>query len=447
MKRSALSSVDLTPPRLITAGFSLITLVGAVLLMLPISSKTGMHQPFIDALFTSASAVTTTGLVVVDTGKYYTTFGQLVILTLIQIGGLGYMVFMVLITTALGRRLSFKSLHTLKESLGTIKGDAVRYTKLVLLFTLIIEGAGALGFSILFAENHVRNPIYSGIFHSISAFCTAGFSLMSDSFSSFVGSIPINIWTDIVSILGALGFFVLYDLYMLIKKKRTGLSPARLSTHSKIVLSSSAAFMLLGSVFVMLFERSISHMPFTKKLLASTFQVISASTTTGFNSIAIGKMGVPALMVLSILMFIGASPGSTGGGIKTTTFSIMTVHLFSFLKGEREPKIFGRSINIKTVEKAFIIGFMASCWVAISVVILSITENFSLPRIIFEVISAFGTVGLSTGITPHLSELGKLLLTITMLLGRVGPVTLGVSIMEKKVPQKPRYPEGTVWVG
>lgn len=308
-------SRQFTPVQSLLIGFILIILVGSILLTLPIASSEGVSQSFINALFTATSAVSTTGLIVVDTGSFYSLFGQIVILLLFQIGGLGYMTFIVLMAYVLGKKLSLRGRMTIQESLAGISlGSIKKFVKAVILFTFFFEFVGAVILSLYFMrEFSVSRSIYLGIFHSVSAFCTAGFGLFSDSFISYQGSIVINLIISIVCIAGGIGFFVLSDIHTLFSKTINRVRPRRLSVHSKLALVLSIALMVIGTAVIFISETALSSSSSGHRLLNSVFQSISASTTTGFNTVDIGAMSATSLFAIIFLMFIGASPGGTGG--------------------------------------------------------------------------------------------------------------------------------------
>lgn len=439
----------LTPIQCLVIGFILIILVGSILLTLPIASSKGVSQPFINALFTATSAVTTTGLIVVDTGSFYSLFGQIVILILFQVGGLGYVTFIVLVAHVIGKKLSLRTGITLQKSLAVVSlGDMKKIVKLVIVFTFISEFVGAAILSLYWMrEFSAPRSIYLGIFHSVSAFCTAGFGLFHDSFSSYQGSVVINIIISIVCIAGGIGFFVLYDIHILSGRIIRRMRPRRLSTHSKLASTLSITLMLIGVGVIFISEGKLLSPPLGYRLLSSAFQSISASTTTGFNTIDIGAMSSTSLFTVMVLMFIGASSGGTGGGIKTTTFGLMLLFLSALLRGREDINVFKRRISPETVNKAFAIGLMAILLVILDTLILTATEKASFLKILFEVVSALGTVGLSTGITSSLSILGKVIISITMLIGRVGPLAIGFSLFGKPKPLVCRYAEGEVFVG
>lgn len=438
----------LTPVQLLSIGYVVIILAGALLLMLPVSSVNGSYQFFIDSLFTSASAVSTTGLIVVDTGTYYSTFGQIVILILIQIGGLGYMLFFVVFAILLKEKLSLRGKKYLREAISRLQTvDLVRFVKLTLIYTALIELIGALGYFVIFVKKmSFINAAYSSIFHSVSAFCTAGFGLYPDSLTSYSKSLIINFNTFFLVITGGIGFFVLYDLINFVKQKINKNKVVRLSLHSKLVLSFTFSLFLFGTFIILISEQTKFSDNIFQNILNAFFQAVSASTTVGFNTVDITVMSNAGLFVMIILMFIGASPGSTGGGIKTTSFSASILSAIATLKGKSIVSIFKRTINRFTIDKANAQIFVALTSTLLITLILTLTENFSFIKILFEATSAFGTVGLSAGITSQLSTIGKLLIIILMIIGRVGPIAIGLFFVSKNGNGNYSYPEEEIFV-
>jgi trk/ktr system potassium uptake protein len=440
---------NLSPIRILILGFVILTLTGTLLLMLPEASVNGTSQSFVNALFTATSGVSTTGLIVVDTGSYYTLFGQWVILILVQIGGLGYMVFIVLAFLSQKKNMTIQGRKILRESLSRpAKIDMVHFVKIVFAFTIIIEILGVFGMYVYWSRFFsFSKALYISVFHSISGFCTAGFGLFSDSITSYGHSLYLNIVIDLVCIAGAVGFFVLFDIYEFFEKKIRKDLQVQLSLHSKIVLITTFILITAGTVTMFGFEGAKFSSSCGNKALDATFQVISASTTTGFNTIDIGSMTNSSLLIIIFLMFIGASPGSTGGGIKTTSFGILIKNIFSILKGKKDTIIFKRKISRDLISNAFILTSISLMWITAAVIILDRTENASFIKILFETISAFGTVGLSTGITGGLSITGKIIITLTMFLGRVGPLALGFFLFKGKRNNGYTYPEEDVLIG
>ena len=440
----------LNPHRLLLLGFIFVIFAGAFLLSLPTASTSGNSQSFIDALFVATSAISTTGLTVVDLGSFYSLFGQIVILVLIQIGGLGYMIFVVTIVLQLGGKLSLGGKLILEESMSSPPYEEVsHFSKVIIFITFLFEFLGAAVLSLYWMrEFPVKHAIYLGIFHSVSAFCTAGFSLFPDNLSAYRDSIVINVIIGILCIVGSVGFFVIYDVYhMMSRKKREDEPPKRLLIHTKLVLIMLPILIITGALLICLSEWNTPLPSFKDRFLTSTFQAISASTTTGFNTLDTGTVKTLGLATMVMLMYIGASPGGTGGGVKTTTFGLLISSIISVISMKDELILFNRRISPRTKDKAFAICTIAVLLIALDVLILSVTEKASFMEIVFETVSAFGTVGLSTGVTPTLSVTGKIVLVITMLIGRVGPLAIGFSIRGKCKLVPIKYPEGGILVG
>lgn len=435
-----------SPIQALVLGYVVIILAGSLLLRLPVSSSTGEPQEFIDALFTATSAVSTTGLVVVDTGQYYSFFGQVILLLLFQVGGLGYMAFVVLMIYALGRKLSLVSAVTLKESLsGVTLGNMKKYLKAVFVFTLLFEGAGALFLAVYWLPHFsVSRSVYLGVFHSVSAFCTSGFSLFSDSFSSYQTDGFIQLVLCTLSIAGGVGFIVLTDLTAYIQKRMRKARPCHVSIHTKLAILVSIMLMGTGAGVIFLSE---GNLPLQSRVYMSVFQSISASSTTGFNTTDIGALSITSLFMIIILMFIGASPGGSGGGIKGTAFGLTVLAVWAVLKGTEDVNVFNRRILPDTIWKSFSIALLAALWVAAVTMVLTVTEEQSFLAVLFEVVSAIGTVGLSTGITAGLTSMGKFLIIITMLIGRVGPLAIAFSLMGEPETVSFKYAEEEVFIG
>jgi trk system potassium uptake protein TrkH len=435
-----------SPIQALVLGYVVIILAGSLLLRLPVSSSTGEPQEFIDALFTATSAVSTTGLVVVDTGQYYSFFGQVILLLLFQVGGLGYMAFVVLMIYALGRKLSLVSAVTLKESLsGVTLGNMKKYLKAVFVFTLLFEGAGACFLAVYWLPHFsVSRSVYLGVFHSVSAFCTSGFSLFSDSFSSYQTDGFIQLVLCTLSIAGGVGFIVLTDLTAYIQKRMRKARPCHVSIHTKLAILVSIMLMGTGAGVIFLSE---GNLPLQSRVYMSVFQSISASSTTGFNTTDIGALSITSLFMIIILMFIGASPGGSGGGIKGTAFGLTVLAVWAVLKGTEDVNVFNRRILPDTIWKSFSIALLAALWVAAVTMVLTVTEEQSFLAVLFEVVSAIGTVGLSTGITAGLTSMGKFLIIITMLIGRVGPLAIAFSLMGEPETVSFKYAEEEVFIG
>ena len=439
-----------TPIQILVTGFALIVLVSATLLAMPFSSTRHVFQPFVDCIFMTSSAISTTGLVVADIGKDYTLIGQLIMLTVVQIGGIGYMCFLPLIVVGLlGGKLTIGTRMVLRESMARPGWlDMVKFTRVILVSTLVIESLGAILLVIhSLPTMGLAASIYPAIYHSINAFCTAGMSLWTDNMVRYHGAIFPNLVINIVELLGGIGFFVLYDIAHTSKRVVRGVHPRGLTTHSRLALTVTGSIVLLGSLIILLSEWHVPGQRVGERILTATFQSISAETTTGFNSVNIGAYGLPALLVLMVLMFIGASPNSTGGGIKTTTFGVMMAGLWALLRGREDVTMFRRRISHKTIDSAFSLTLAAVIWVTVVFGIMVVIEPFRFEQVLLEVISAFGNVGLSTGITTQLSTISRAMLSATMFFGRLGPLAIGFSLIGKRESPLHHYAEDDVYVG
>lgn len=436
-----------TPVQILAGGFLALILIGALLLSLPIATVSGVRTSFIDAIFTSTSAVCVTGLVVVDTGTYWSVFGKTVIITLIEIGGLGFMSVATLIFLIIGKRITLKERMVMQEAMNyfSLQG-LVKMARYILMFTFSVQLGGAFILSFQFIpEFGWLKGIGFSLFHSISAFCNAGFDLMGNftSITKYSGNPIIMITITMLIIISGLGFYVWIDIYNYRKTKR-------LSLHSKIVLTMTFILVVGGSILMFLFEfrnpETIANVPMGEKMMSSVFAAVTPRTA-GFNSIATDAMTNAGKFLTMILMFIGGSPGSTAGGIKTVTAGVLILTLVSFIKEKEDVEAFGRRINKETVFKAFTIMLISLLLVVVVTLLLSVTEpNMDFEMLFYEAISGFGTVGLSMGLTPNLSFFGKIIIAVTMYCGRVGPLTIALALGRKKKAAI-RYPEDKILVG
>jgi trk system potassium uptake protein len=440
-----------TPPQILVSGFAVIIFIGAILLSLPFSTKTGLGTPFLDAFFTATSATCVTGLVVVDTGTHFNVFGQMVILTLFQIGGLGFMTMATLIAFALKKRITLKERLILQEALNqnSIEG-IVRLVKRVILYSLGIELIGMILFTFRLAyDMPFRSAAYFGFFEAVSLFNNAGFDIFGtysgpySSLTAYVDDPIMNLVSILLVVLGGIGFIVISDL-MDFKKSR------KLSLHSKVVLSMSAFLIVLGAIVIFIFEftnpQTLGALNWPGKILGSVFQSVSPRTA-GANSLDIASMRQATQFFIVILMFIGASPGSTGGGIKTTTFAILIGAMIAMIRGKQDIVLFRNRLAQDRIFKAITLTFIAMFLVLLATMILSTTENRHFLMILFEVTSAFGTVGLSMGLTLELSDMGKVIICVLMFMGRLGPITLAYALGPKPEKELYRYPEGKITIG
>ncbi len=449
--------MKLKPPQVVVLSFLITIVIGVILLSLPVAGGTEDRISLIDRVFTATSATCVTGLIVRDTPNDWSPFGQAVIFILFQAGGLGIMTLSTFFAVLLGRKFTLSQNVAIHSALdhNRVYG-AKKLIKYIVGLTVFVELAGAL---LLFLRwNHtqswpLKEKIIKSVFHSVSAFCNAGFSLFSDSFMGFGGDIYINIIMVSLIFIGGIGFIVILDLLKGIFSV-SGYKKSRLSLQSKIVLITSLVLIIIGTVSILAIENNniLEGMPLKNKLLGSAFQAVT-SRTAGFNTLPISGFAPPTLMVLLFLMFIGASPGSTGGGIKTCTFAIVMATVFTMSKNRDRVFIFGRTIPRGVVRRAILIFIMALAWIFVATFIFAMVEKANLGgdsiimKSLFEVTSAFGTVGLTTGITPHLSAIGKILIIITMFAGRVGPLTLALAVAIKEEKVDYTYPEERVMVG
>jgi len=440
------------PAHILALSFLFLILVGTLLLALPVS-KLDPNARLIDALFISTSATCVTGLAPLDISATYTFFGNVVILLLIQFGGLGIMTFSTFFAYILAGRLSMRGRDLIENSISSQPVPYLgRLLKFAVIGTLLIEGIGAVILTLRFSQDYrLGKALWLGIFHSVSAFSNAGFSPFNSNMMGYASDVTISLTVMVLIVLGGLGFWVLYDLFYWRPRGRK-----RLTLHSKIALGVSGWLILIGACLLLFFEGDNTMRGFDAggKLLSSFFQSITARTA-GFNSLPIDKLTNGALIVLIILMAIGASPGSTGGGIKTTTFAIIMASFFTRLRSKEQVRIFERGIPEQIVTKAIGISFFWVMAVSLAALLMAVTESSGPPdplarntmvEIVFEAFSALGTVGLSMGFTPRLSDGGKLIIILLMYIGRIGPVTLAISIAsQKSLPV--RYAEENVIVG
>lgn len=439
---------DLTPPKILVLGFVIVIFIGAILLTLPSATEDGKGLPFLEALFTSTSATCVTGLIVVDTGDTFSLFGELVIITLIQVGGLGFMTFATLLFMLLGKKISFKERLLLKEAFNNIStAGMVKLVKRILIFTAIIEGIGGIILSIRFSYDFpIRQAIYFGFFHAISNFNNAGFDLMGGfrSLTPYVADPTVVITISSLISLGGLGFVVMNELYEYRETRR-------LSVHTKVVLMTSLILTVGPTILIFLFEfgneKTIGSLSFVGKSLGAIFQAVSPRTA-GSNTLPIADLTHPTLFLTIILMFIGAGSGSTAGGIKITTFAVLMATVWSQLKGKEDVVLFKRRIMIETILKALTVATSGALIVMLVTFLLSITEKGSVfIMYLFEAASAFGTVGLSMGLTPELSTLGRFLIIFTMFIGRLGPLTLAFAITKRRRQEAFHHPKGNLMIG
>ncbi|TCK90565.1 trk system potassium uptake protein TrkH [Natranaerovirga hydrolytica] len=452
--------IDLSPAQILVLGFLSVILIGSILLSLPIASNNGESVGFVNALFTATSAVCVTGLVVVNTLAHWTLFGQIVILILIQIGGLGFMTMATAIFILIGRKITLKERLIIQEALNeyTLSG-MVRLIIRILIGTLIIEGVGALLLAIRFVPEYgLARGLFVSIFHSVSAFCNAGFDIIGgSSLTPYSGDLLVNFIIITLIILGGLGFTVWWDIIRAGKLKiENNLSMKRffqkLTLHTKLVLSISATLITLGFVFFFIVEfnnpNTLGAMSLKDKLINALFQAVTPRTA-GFNTFDLTELTDASKLMTIIQMFIGGSPAGTAGGIKTVTMGVLAVSVISVIRGHERTEIFNRTIPRDVIRRALAVLFISVSLVIGVTMILSLTETGDFMDIFFESISAFATVGLSLDVTSSLSFLGKIIIAITMFIGRLGPVTMALafSLRGSKRKGQIKKPEEKVMVG
>ncbi|PAF18399.1 TrkH family potassium uptake protein [Terribacillus saccharophilus] len=447
--RKLFHRIKINPPQFFALGFLLLIVLGTILLMLPIATADRHHLSFIDALFEATSAVCVTGLVVVDTQTTFTLFGQIVLLCLIQVGGLGFMTLTVFIALLLRRNISFEERYLVKESLNQDSYEGiVRMVRFVLLFTVVCEAIGTIILGIHWGDEFgYSKSFYYGLFHSISAFNNAGFDIMGNfsSMTTYVGDPIVNLTLTTLLLLGGIGFIVVADIFQKRKTRK------RLMLHTKVVLWMSAVLVVSGTILIFLLEygnqATIGNLSWNDKLLASYFHGV-VPRTAGFNSLNTADLTLGSQLVTMALMFIGGGTGGTAGGIKVTTFAILLFAVWALIKGKREVNIRNRRIPEDLVFRAFSITTYSVLLVSLFVFLLSITEKgAALNYIAFEVLSAFGTVGMTLGLTPELSEPGKILLSLLMFMGRVGPITIAFALAFRIKKTAVRNPEERIIIG
>jgi trk system potassium uptake protein TrkH len=450
---------ELSTTQIIMLGFLVLILIGALLLMLPICSSEGTFTPFLTSLFTATTCVCVTGLVVVDTYAHWSTIGHLVMLVLIQCGGLGVVTLSTYILTLLGQKIGLKQRLLLEDALNldTMSG-LLRFIKKVFKGTLIVEGIGALLYMLVFVPEMGIKGAWVSVFNAVSAFCNAGIDIIgATSLAAYVDNPLINITTMLLIIIGGIGFVVWWDVLKVIGMYRSGEVHKRhlwnrLRLHSKIVLVASAGLTLAGFVFVLLLEWSnpltLGPLRFTAKLQAAMFQSVTLRTAGFFTISQKGLYNSTAFLCL-ILMFIGGSPVGTAGGIKTTTAAVLFAAMRSTIKGKSFTAVFGRKINAATVRKALSITLISISATILALIIMLTFCEGDFMDLSFEVFSALGTVGLTRDVTSGLNTIGRLLIIVCMYLGRTGPISLVIALNHINVKKAVliEYPEESITVG
>lgn len=431
--------------QVILLGFAGVILLGALLLMLPISSAERVVTPFNEALFTSTSAVCVTGLVVKDTGSYWSAFGQAVIITLIQIGGLGVVTIAASFSMLAGRRISLMQRSTMQDAISAPKvGGIVKLTKFIITGTFIIEAVGAISMMPVFCKNFGAKGIWMSVFHSVSAFCNAGFDILGTEGNQFCSLTPytsnpvINITVMLLIVIGGIGFLTWDDIC------NNKFKIKKYSMQSKIILLTSLILILLPAIYFFIFD--YSDYSIGNRLLASLFQSVT-TRTAGFNTTDLTKLTRPSQAIMIFLMLVGGSPGSTAGGLKTTTMAVLILNAFACFKRKENVCAFGRRIDDSVIKNAATIVMMYITLFFIGGVSICTIEKLPLVASLFETASAIGTVGLTLGITPKLSLASQLILIVLMYLGRVGGLTLIYATLSVKKQINAKLPLDKITVG
>ncbi len=438
------SKLQLSAPQFLAASFLIIILLGTILLSMPWASNSS-ESNIMNALFTATSATCVTGLVVVDTGTHWSMFGKIVILSLIQVGGLGIMSFAVFYAMVLGKKIQLRQRLLLQQSMSKVDpGGVVRLFRHLLLFAFFSETVGAL----ILAANWAgllgwKKALWFGLFHSVSAFNNAGFDLWGDfrSLTGFAGDPVVNLVIGGLIIIGGLGFVVVEEIFR--RRQRQ-----KLSIHTRIVLHTTLVLVAAGTLVFLASENNhaLAGMPLSTKVLASLFQAVMPRTA-GFNTLDLSTLLPSSQLLIVVLMFIGGSPGSTAGGIKTTTIALLLAAVYSQVVGRKDTEIMKHRIAFSDLSRALTVVAMYSGIVLLMSFLLMLSQNESFMMVLFEVCSAIGTVGLTLGLTGKLTVLGKILIIITMFLGRVGPLTLAFALAYRGQRADYRYPQGKVMIG
>lgn len=431
--------ISFSTTQIILLSFLVVILIGSALLALPISSASGEPISYIDALFTATTSTCVTGLVTVPTYSTWSVFGQIIILILIQIGGLGVIAFMSAFMILINKKMKLKDYQLIQDAfnLNTLDG-LKRFIKYVFIGTFIIEFLGMIGYMFVFIPEFGIKGIWISLFNSISAFCNAGIDIIGDnSLCNYATNPLINITTSLLIILGGIGFIVWWDILRVLKqfKNKKFKCFKSLSLHSKIVLSTSLILIFGGALLIFIFEynnvNTIGQMAFFDKFQVALFQSVT-TRTAGFASISQANLTNPSTIICLILMFIGGSPVGTAGGIKTITIVSLFAVAIASIRNKKDVVLFNRNLSEEVVKKAVAVTCMSFLIVTISTILLSLTIDKSITDILYETVSATATVGLSRDLTPYLNIWGKLIIIATMYLGRVGPISLAIAFKSKK---------------
>lgn len=462
LKQGFMQRQNLHPAQVLVGGFLMVIFLGTLLLALPISAVNGEATPLIDALFTATSAVCVTGLSVVNTSLHWNSFGKMVILVCIQIGGLGFMTLVSMLFIILGKKITLKNRLIMQEALNfNTTAGIVRFTNHIVKGTLLVEGIGAFLLCFAFVPDYgfIKGIIYA-IFHSISAFCNAGFDLIgTNSLTPYVGNGIVNLVIMSLIIIGGLGFSVWIDTYKMIRDKLKApkhftwkQAINKMSVHTRLVWILTIGLLLIGFLMLFILEYhnpgTLGPLSLKEKVYAAMFQSVSPRTA-GFNTVSLADLTDTSKLITLVLMFIGGSPAGTAGGIKTVTLGVLVLCALSTIKGNEHTTVFKKRIPFQIITRALTIIMISVMVVFVVVGILSLSEDFTFMEILFETVSAFATVGTTLGITPLLSVVGKITIIIVMFIGRLGPITMAVALMVRQSKNKGniQYPEEKIMVG
>ncbi|MBO8129457.1 MAG: Trk family potassium uptake protein [Peptococcaceae bacterium] len=442
LRKKRVSTVS--PPRILVVGFAVLIAVGTILLSLPVATSSGDGAGILTALFTSTSAVCVTGLVVVDTGTFWSPFGQFIILLLIQIGGLGFMTMATLFAILLGKKIGLRERMVITEALNQVNpAGIVRLVRNVLIFAFTIEALAALILTGFWFQELGWRSLWFGVFHAVSAFNNAGFDLVGDfrSLSPYVNSPVVNAAIFIPVVLGGLGFAVVTDVY---QKRRW----SRFALHTRLVLVITLMLLLAGAAIILMLEYNhvLKQLDWGSKIMAALFQA-AMPRTAGFSTINMSELEITTQFIITLLMFVGAAPGSTGGGIKITTLAVLVLAAYALSRGREDAEIFRRRIPKDQIYRALTIALIGIVLVILVTLALLISEGQDFLVTLFEAVSAFSVVGLSLGLTTQLSPVGQVLIIITMFIGRLGPLTVAFALGKTKKRTGIRHPEEKILVG
>ncbi len=443
------SDIELRPASWMVLGFMIALIAGGLLLTTPAATVEGERTVLLDALFTSTSAVCVTGLIVRDTATYFSRFGQLVILVLIQLGGLGIMTFGILLVLLMHKRMDMHQRIVMREVFDRDElAGLIRLVRFIFLMTLLVEGLGALMLSLAWFD-HFASPLltlYHAVFHAVSAFCNAGFSTFSDSLTGFAGHALTNLVIILLIVCGGFGFVVMKDIYDNIRGAMVSRHVMHVKVQTRVVLSVSIFLIVVGAFFFVLLEAPSGQEAGPVALWVAFFQSVS-TRTAGFNSCDIGALEQSTLFVMILLMFIGASPGSTGGGIKTTTFAVLWTAMLQGLLNRPHVEMFRRTLTPCTIRKAVTVFTFSLLILIVFTTALLVTEDAPLMTVLFETVSAVATVGLSMGLTPELTATGRILIIALMFIGRLGPLTVAYLLILPRRRFAYKYAEERVMIG